>query len=98
MFPNIPKEMGMAQCKIELDKRDGGLPTESVLELIELTLDYNISQFDGEWYRQTFGTAIGPHNACDYADIAMTFFDNLIQSHQNPWKILKLSILHFRKW
>ena len=87
MFPNIPKEMGIPMCRSELEKReDKPVPTECIIEALELTLDYNICQFNGHWYHKTTGTAMGPHNSCEYADISMSHIDNLVNSPSNPYK------------
>ena len=86
MFPNMPKDLGLAKCREELNKREDGLSTECVIEGLEICLDYNISEFDNEWYRQAYGAAIGPHEASFYCDITMTYIDNLVNSDSNPHK------------
>ena len=86
MFPNVPESLGMSKCREMLDKREEGkgLPTECVLEALKICLNYNISQFDDQWYRQVRGAAMGPHEACFYCDIAMSHFDELVFSELNP--------------
>ena len=88
MFPNIPEEIGLAECKELLDERSKkeGLPTDCVLEALKICLHYNISQFDDEWYRQDGGAAMGPHEACHYCDIAMSHIDKKVFSDDNPHK------------
>ena len=87
MFPNIDKEMGIPMCRAELEKRENkAVPTECIIEALELTLDYNICQFNGNWYQQTTGTAMGPHNSCEYADLSMSYIDNIVNSDINPYK------------
>ena len=49
-------------------------------------MENNISQFDDEWYRQMFGSAIGPRDACEYTDIAMSEIDEIVNSENNPYK------------
>ena len=86
MFPNITKELGMKNCREELNKREDGdgLPTECVMEALEITLDFNVAEFDGCWYHQMFGAAMGPHHSCEYCDIAMSSIDNKVNSDDNP--------------
>lgn len=88
MFPNIPEEMGITECDKLLDGRPlgQGLPTKCILEALKICLHYNISQFDGDWYRQVRGAAMGPHEACFYSDIAMSRYDRLVMSDSNPCK------------
>ena len=86
MFPSIPKILGINECRKKLNNReDQSMPTACVIEALELTLDYNLSQFDDDWYRQTEGTAMGPHNSCEYADITMSWFDEIVMSDKNPY-------------
>ena len=85
MFPSIPKELGIEECRKKLNEReDQSVPTECIIDALSITLDYNLSQFDSMWYRQTEGTAMGPHNSCEYADITMEWFDKIVMSDMNP--------------
>ena len=88
MFPSIPEELGIGRCRNLLDRRVGtnNLPTECVIDALKICLNYNISQFDGNWYRQVRGAAMGPHEACHYCDIAMSYFDEMVFSESNPCK------------
>ena len=82
MFPNIPKEFGMQECKKHLDKRSNPLfSTNCILSAIEITLNNNIGTFHNTTYRQTKGTAMGPKNACDYADVAMNYIDQAVHNN-----------------
>ena len=79
MFPSINKTFGLEQCKTHLNERPTKLfSTECILEAIEITLDHNLTEFNGSMYRQIKGTAMGPKNACSYADTAMTLIDKLV--------------------
>ena len=52
MFTNIPREMGIEQCKKHLDCRENPLfITKCIIKALEITLDNNISQFDKTYYR-----------------------------------------------
>ena len=66
------------------------------MEAIEITLDHNVAEFDGSWYRQTVGAAMGPHNSCEYCDIGMSQIDNIVHSDQNPYKAFMNEWIRFR--
>ena len=84
MFPNIPKEFGMAECEKHLNKRENPLfSTECICRAIEICLNNNIGDFNNVTYRQKKGTAMGPKNACDYADVAMNYIDQAVHNN-NP--------------
>ena len=40
-------------------------------------MNHNLTEFENVMYRQTKGTAMGPKNACAYADVAMNAIDQL---------------------
>ena len=81
--------MGISACKRALDKRTTLSPsTECLLEAIMITLDSNNSSFNNKHYRQNRRTAMGPHNACSYADLAMTEIDHKILNHYDRPKDL----------
>ena len=72
MFPNIDNELGLGAVSRALDTREQLLPsTDCILEAVEICLKCNHSVFNEKFYLQVHGTAMGPKNACSYADIAM---------------------------
>ena len=76
MFPSISKDMGMEQCRKHLDKRENPIfSTDCIVKALEITLDNNITVFENEAFRQIKGTAMGPKNACAYADTAIDRID-----------------------
>ena len=88
MFPSIPKSLGLEECRKRLNKRTNPLfSTECILQAIEITLDYNITVFNGVMYIQRKGTAMGPHHACAYADSALNALYELIHSDTNGLEI-----------
>ena len=77
MFPNIDNELGLGAVKRALETRDHLLPSTScILEAVEICLKCNHSVFDDKFYLQIHGTAMGPKNACSYADLAMGEIDH----------------------
>ena len=85
MFPNIPREFGIAECTKHLSKRTKPhlFSTSCIVEALKITLDNNLATFNGKCYLQLTGTAMGPKNACDYADVAMNFIDQAVHN-SNP--------------
>ena len=77
MFPSIQKEVGLEQCRLHLDKRENPiiLSTDCIIDALEITLDNNLTEFEGVIYKQKKGTAMGPKNACAYADTAIDKID-----------------------
>ena len=76
MFPSISKEVGLEECKLHLNKRsDPIFSTKSIIDALEITLDNNITVFENETFRQVKGTAMGPKNACAYADTTIHKID-----------------------
>ena len=62
MFPSISKDIGRPACREFLDKRTTKLfSTDCVIDAIEITLDNNLTVFNGNMYVQTSGTAMGPN-------------------------------------
>ena len=87
MFPSISKSVGLEQCRNHLNKRTNPLySTDCIIEALEIALENNLTEFDGQVYRQCKGTAMGPKNACIYADVAMNYIDVLVmEDGPNSW-------------
>ena len=86
MFPNIDNELGLGAVSRALDTREQLLPsTDCILEALEICLKSNHSVFNEKFYLQVHGTAMGPNNACSYADIAMGEIDHKAK-HCGPIK------------
>ena len=87
MFPNIDNTSGMNAVRNKLEQRTENSPTTSnIMEALEITLNNNISKFEGRVFRQTNGTAMGPSHSCSYADIAVDILiDQIVMDpNQNP--------------
>ena len=77
MFPSIDNNTGIASVRKYLDEREcKNLPTDFVIEALELCLSFKKSLFNNSNYLQTDSTAQGP----DIADIAMAFHDSKVLS------------------
>ena len=81
MFPSISKDLGLQVCREHLDKREYKVfSTQCILDAIALTLDHNLTVFNGLMFKQIKGVAMGASNACDYADVTLSDLDELIHS------------------
>ena len=82
--------MRITSVRKYLDERESkDLPTDCVIEALELCLSCNNSVFNNTNYLQTDGTAQGPHMSCSYADIAMAYHDRKALSYflsPTTWK------------
>ena len=77
MFPNIDNQLGLTAVKKALNARENQLPsTNCILEAVEICLKSNHSVFKETFFLQIHGTAMGPKNACSYADLAMGEIDS----------------------
>ena len=114
MFPSLDNEMGLKSCEEQLNKRTNKFPsTKCIVDATRITLENNISYFDNVAYIQNNGTAMGPGNACSYADIAFHPFDVIINSNSefpivlwdrykddvfNPWTNGLEKLFKFNIW
>ena len=77
MFPNIDNNLGSSAVRRALDSRSEKFPsTDCIIEAVEICLQTNnYCQFANCNFIQKHGTAMGPKNACSYADLAMGSID-----------------------
>ena len=76
MFPNIDNNLGLTAVKNALNARECKMPsTNCILEAVKICLECNHSVFKDNVFLQIHGTAMGPKNACSYADLAMGELD-----------------------
>ena len=76
MFPNIDNNLGISAVRKALDSRSVKFPsTECFVEPIEICLQTNNCPFSRKNFARKHGTAMGPKNACNYADLAMGLID-----------------------
>ena len=76
MFPNIDNALGLSAVEDALNSRPLRYPsTACILEAVNICLQSNNCQFGNSDYLQHHGTAMGPRNACSYADLAMGVID-----------------------
>ena len=76
IFPNIDNNLGIAAARKALDSRPNKFQsTDCIVEADEICLRVNNCQFFEQNFVQKHGTAMGPKNACSYADLAMGIID-----------------------
>ena len=72
MFLTTDNNLGFTDVKMAPDSRDREIPsTNCTLEAVEVCLKCNHSAFKGNFFLQVCGTAMGPKNACNCADLAI---------------------------
>ena len=77
---NIPNDEGLAEFRKALDSRkDKSISTDFLVELLELVLTLNISEFDKKLFLQLIGTAMGTDAAPTYANIFMAAVDKWLE-------------------
>jgi hypothetical protein len=80
MYTNIQHEAGLAAVKSCLDRNPdpNRPPTKTLLELLKLTLTRNDMYFNGEFFLQICGTAMGKKYAPSYANIFMAEWERTV--------------------
>ena len=79
IYPRTDNKLGLEACRDALNTRSDMKPsTECLLEAIKIALECNNSTFNGKHCLQIDGTAIGPKNACSYADISVSNIDEKV--------------------
>ena len=84
LYPNIPHNEGLEAIKNALNTRqDQTISTESLVNLAECVLKNNVFEFDGHFFKQKRGTAIGTKMAPPYAILFMAELEQkLLQSSE----------------
>ena len=88
LYPNIPHEEGLEALKGALDSRENKtVSTESLTELAQIVLKNNCFEFNGKFYQQLQGTAIGTNFAPSYAILFMAALGERLLSNApyKPW-------------
>jgi len=79
LYTNISKETGINAIKYFLEKHPECIPSrfkqEFIIDAIDLILDNNTFQFNGKFYHQKQGTAMGTKMAPSYATLFMGYLE-----------------------
>jgi hypothetical protein len=95
LYTNIPHNEGIESLKRALNTRKTKeVSTDFLVKLLSFVLKHNIFEFNGKYYQQQIGTAMGTRVAPTMANIFMASIDNLIQSTSVTEN---LNYIHFYK-
>ena len=76
LYPNIDHEEGISACEEALNKRPSQyVPTSVLSDFIKTVLQCNTLEFNGKYYHQIKGTAMGTPMAINFANIFMSKFE-----------------------
>ena len=80
MFPSIDNETEIQRVRSKLNEHASkfDIPVDCVIEALEICLKRNCSTYKGQYWLQENGTAMGPKNACSYADIVAEEVDKQV--------------------
>ena len=75
MFPSINQDLAMPAIKMQLEKRGySSAEINAVGEALEIVRDGTRVQWEGKVYKQINGCSLCPSDSCDYTDIALDAF------------------------
>ena len=75
MFPSIFKELAFPAIKKQLERRGHSrLEVQAVLEALEIVRDGTRVKWKEDIIKQVEGCSLGPADSCDYSDIALDSF------------------------
>ena len=98
LYSNIQREDGVeAVRKVLKTRKDKSIPSDFILELLDLVLKFNIFEFDSQLWQQLIGTAMGTRAAPNVADIFMSFIDQEIIKRAQSYAVDGVSPLVFYK-
>ena len=84
LYTNIPHDEGVNACEEFLNtETDQSPPTKDLCQLIQLIFESNAFIFNGAYYLQFQGTAMGTRMASSYANLFMGKFEQHFLQTQN---------------
>ena len=97
MFPNIDNNLGINAVIEALEARPARFPsTDCIVEAVQICLKHNNSLFEADNFLQIHGTAMGPKNACSYADLAMVIINRRARSGEiKPNSVVEIQGRYF---
>ena len=78
LYPSVDNNMGVPAVRKRLAENPNpeGLPTDLIIDALEICLEENFCEFCGDHFKVNSGTAMGPCHSCDYADCFMADLDD----------------------
>ena len=88
LYPNIDHGEGIAACREALERRTSkSVPSDVIADLIAFILKSNTLSFDGKFYHQIKGTAMGTPMAVSFANLFMSKFEtNLLDDYKKEYQ------------
>ena len=82
MYANIDPDKGIPAAKKYIylfgNECSQHIPTELIINLLDLVLQNTVFQFGDSWWLQKIGTAMGTPCACIYATLFFSYFERTI--------------------
>lgn len=82
LYTNIPHDFGLQAIKFWIEKHPELIPRDFspdfILDSIQFILENNTFHFDGDFYKQIKGTAMGTKMAPTYSILAMGYFEEIL--------------------
>ena len=88
LYPSIPHDEGLEALRTALNSRENqSVSADTLVELADLVLSNNFFEFNGDFFKQIRGTAIGTKCAPSYAILFLAALEEklLEQSQYKPW-------------
>ena len=88
LYPSIPHDKGLEALRTALNSSENqSISTDALVELANVVLANNFFEFNGNFFKQIRGTAIGTKCAPSYAILFLAAFEEwlLEESQYKPW-------------
>ncbi|WP_179116229.1 reverse transcriptase domain-containing protein, partial [Solemya velum gill symbiont] len=83
LYTNIPHELGIQAVQYWLSKNKGTIDTrfdqELIIDALKIVLQRNIFYFNGNYYIQKSGTAMGTKMAPTYATLVLGYLEEILR-------------------
>ena len=88
LYPNIDHGEGVSACREALERRASkSVPSDVIADLIFFILKSNTLSFDGKFYHQIKGTAMGTPMAVSFANLLMSKFEtDLLNAYKKEYE------------
>ena len=96
MFPSVFMDLALPAIKTQLQKRGhSSSEVKAVLDALTIVRDGTRVKWDGAVIKQVDGCSLGPADSCDYCDIALDSFLQLLIPRLEHSLNLKLRWIKF---
>lgn len=94
LYPSIPTDLGLHALRSMIHKEFSRSKEELILSLASLVLNHHYLEFNGAFWRQTRGTAMGSNFAVVYACLFLCFQEDQIEAAYES----KEHMLYYRRY